>query len=37
MRERVRMLGGEFNAGPAGRGFVVSALLPYPEGSWSAS
>jgi len=37
MRERVRMLGGEFNAGPAGGGFVVSALLPYPEGSWSAS
>ena len=37
MRERVRMLGGEFNAGPAGGGFVVSALLPYPERSWSAS
>ena len=38
MRERVRMLGGEFNAGPAtGGGFVVSAILPYPERSWSAS
>jgi signal transduction histidine kinase len=38
MRERVRMLGGEFNAGPpTGGGFVVSALLPYPERSWSAS
>jgi signal transduction histidine kinase len=38
MRERVRMLGGEFDAGPAtGGGFVVSAVLPYPERSWSAS
>jgi signal transduction histidine kinase len=38
MRERVRMLGGQFTAGPeAGGGFVVSALLPLPEGSWSAS
>ncbi len=38
MRERVRMLGGDFNAGPAtGGGFVVSAILPYPERSWSAS
>ena len=38
MRERVRMLGGQFTAGPAdGGGFVVTATLPYPEGSWSAS
>jgi signal transduction histidine kinase len=38
MRERVRMLGGEFNAGPAsGGGFDVRAILPYPERSWSAS
>jgi signal transduction histidine kinase len=38
MRERARMLDGEFNAGPApGGGFVVSATLPYPEASWSAS
>jgi signal transduction histidine kinase len=38
MRERVRMLGGHFNAGPAaGGGFVVSAVLPYPEQPWSAS
>jgi signal transduction histidine kinase len=38
MRERVRMLGGDFNAGPAtGGGFVVSALLPYTEPAWSAS
>jgi len=38
MRERVRMLGGEFSAGPAtGGGFVVSAILPYAERSWSVS
>jgi len=38
MRERVRMLGGEFNAGPAtGGGFLVSAILPYSERSWPAS
>jgi len=38
MRERARMLGGEFSAGPAdGGGFLVRASLPYPEGSWSAS
>lgn len=28
MRERVAMLGGEFEAGPVGRGFRVHALLP---------
>ena len=38
MRERVRMLDGELNAGPApGGGFVVSAHLPYSERPWSAS
>jgi signal transduction histidine kinase len=38
MRERVRMLGGEFTAGPAAAGgFAVGAVLPYPERSWSAS
>jgi len=38
MRERVRMLDGEFNAGSvASGGFVVRAVLPYPEASWSAS
>jgi len=38
MRGRVLMLGGELSAGPAaGGGFVVSALLPYSEESWSAS
>jgi signal transduction histidine kinase len=38
MRERVRMLGGDFDAGEAnGDGFIVSAVLPYRERSWSAS
>lgn len=32
MRERVRMLGGEFSAGPGtDGGFVVSAILPFTE------
>jgi signal transduction histidine kinase len=35
MAERSRLLGGQFEAGPQGDGFVVTAVLPRPLGAGS--